>query len=318
MKHFTDFVHLINTEKKFVFELVPKENTTANPMGDGTYNYDFPAYDKKKLKYNGYTFEQFQNYINEIKSLIRNEVSDVFHKENKDQLVEIHNKFLLLIKLISNYKTLKTSTAKKYNIYTGMSFRYPDSDISEFKELAEYEKKQISQFMKLEFDTVYETIELIRKLEEDYKYEHIVGKFDKIEGFIFNSPKSIDLVNIYSILNDHLLQTDLKTFLKAFQGQELKSSPKIRWLLKNRNGSISMYALIYFLEHPIFIEQTEKEIIRKIDYIFVDSEGKSFIGRISQNLRHFKNDRVSIYSKNYNEKWKKIVDERINKICEYL
>lgn len=321
MEHFIEFIHFLNQDKLFEFVTVTdtiyhkenKDEYTGELVGD-----TLPILKTKLLKYNSYKIDQFRNYARKVKPLIWNEVSDAFHKEDKDQLVEIHNKSLLLTKLIQNYKTLKTATGKKYQVYEGMSFRYPDSTISLYEELADLEKDQITNILKIEFDLVYETKELIRKLEEDHKYKHIVGKADKIDGFIFNPIQNIDLVRTYPILNDHLLQTDFDTFRKAFSGQELKRPPKIKWLLKNRNGSVSKYALFYFLEQTIFTDTDEQELIKKIDYIFVDNEGKNFIGRTSQNLRHYKNDRESIYSQDYGENWKKIVDERINKIIELL
>jgi hypothetical protein len=319
MKHFVEFVHLLNQEK--LFEFIRVTDTKVHKENKDEYTGELvgntlPILKTKLLKYNHHTCDQFSNYIRKIKPLLLNEVADVFHKEDKDHLVEMHNKYLLLIKLLVRYKTFKTTSGKKYHAYDGMSFKYPDSIISVYDELADHEKNQVSQFLKLEFDLVYETKELIRKLEEEYKYKHVLGKSNKIEGFTFNPFQKIDLVRMYPILNDHLLQTDFDTFLKVFRGLELKRPPKIKWLLKNRNGSVNKYALIYFLEHPIFTEQSEQELIKKIDYIFVESDGKKFIGRTSQNLRHFNNDRKRIYSSDYKEKWKKIVDERINKIKE--
>ncbi|MGM0582857.1 MAG: hypothetical protein ACQETL_19430 [Bacteroidota bacterium] len=313
MENFVKFVHFVNSEKKFIFK-----NTVSPELALTKEEYvNHPNDGNKLLRYNGLTYKQFMDFLETNEDIVKNEISDVFHKQNKAEVTELLNKYKLLVQLQKKYKS-KSIEGEKYQLYNGLIVHYPEKVINNFNELQPAELKNISNFLKLEFEFLYEIVSLIQKLDKEYSFNKILGGKDDYSGFKFNTMHKIEFPPIYFLLQGNLIDCDMETFKKVFDGRELKRPPKIKWLLNYRKDS-NKRALIYFLSQPIFVYLDEEELKQKILYCFCDSQGYPFkLKSLNQNFSDYNKHIEKIESESNKKDWKVLIDEKVAVIQQYL
>ena len=315
MKHFIDFVHFLNSENKFVFEDVPKENIAANLKKDGTYDFDSPSYEQKSLKYKEYTITEFKKYINSIKNVVKNEIQDVFDKELKDDLIEIRNKLKLLIDLNGKY-ILITFFDVNYRWVHDYSIFYPEKE-NDYFNLSPEEKSKISEFLEMEKKSIIQLIKTIQKLEYTFPFKNRIGNPKNVKGFEFETLKQVNLAEIYDSLQNKIIDCSYDDFKEIFGGKVFnKPKTKVKWLLNNPDKSDAIKPLIFFLKSSIFKKTiNDDELKQKISLFFTNSAGISFKDKnLSVAFKH--------YHKNYIDSARHITKipliENIKKIEEYL
>lgn len=313
MDNFIEFVHFLNSEKSF--ELL-KTKDPLQAFTEDEYMH-FPYSDELLVKYNGFTLNRFQNYIEKQTNIILNEVTDVVHRQNRESITELKNKVIFLKQYIRRYIKTKSQNGNLVHLEDLQIKHSEHAGSISYNSISRVEKSTISGFLEMEFNLIYKILHTYANLENNHLIR--IANNETVTGFTFAGSIKVNLRSIYVILEGYLTSSSFDVFEKAFSSVPIVSPLRIKWLLQNRDGNANKRALIYFLSSPLFIEMNDQELAKKIHFCFADKEEKLFpLRTIKENIRQYTIALDNIDSGKTYSDWKSEIDKRIDLIQSLL